>query len=117
MQSIAFAVPIIPGQTETDRAAMRAVADGDRKAAHAASRQRHGITREAVWIQPTPGGDVAVVYLEAEDLQAAFAGLGSSPDPFDTWFREILRDVHGIDLAQGFPPPEQMLDYRASGAA
>jgi hypothetical protein len=28
------------------------------------------------------------------------------------WFRDVVRDVHGIDLAQGFAPPEQMLDYR-----
>jgi hypothetical protein len=69
-------------------------------------------TREAVWIQQTPGGDMAVVYLEADDLQAAFAGLGSSQDPFDSWFRGVVSDVHGIDLTQGFPPPEQVLDYR-----
>jgi hypothetical protein len=42
----------------------------------------------------------------------ALAGLGFSQDPFDTWFRDLIRDVHGIDLAQGFPPPEQMVDYR-----
>jgi hypothetical protein len=60
---------------------MESVAHGERKAAHASSRQRYGVAREAVWIQQTPGGDVAVVYLEADDLQAAFAGLGSSHDP------------------------------------
>jgi hypothetical protein len=112
MQCIAFAAPILPGKTGADRSAMQSVVDGERKAAHAASRQRHGITREAVWIQPTPDGDMAVVYLEADDLPAAFAGIGSSEDPFDTWFRDMVRDVHGIDLAQGFAPPEQMLDYR-----
>jgi hypothetical protein len=112
MQCIAFAAPIRPGQTETDRAAMQSVSAGERKAAHQSSRERHGITREAVWIQQTPAGDMAVVYLEAGDLQAAFAGIGSSQEPFDTWFRGLIRDVHGIDLAQGFPPPEQMLDYR-----
>jgi hypothetical protein len=114
MQCIAFAAPILPGQTESDRAAMESVAHGERKAAHASSRKRHGVTREAVWIQQTPGGDVAVVYLEADDLQAAFAGIGSSQDPFDVWFRGMVRDAHGIDLAEGFPPPEQVLDYRDS---
>ena len=112
MQCIAFAAPVLPGKTETDRSAMQSVNDGERKADHASSRQRHGIAREAVWIQQTPAGDVAVVYLEAEDLAAAFAGIGSSEDPFDTWFRDMVRDVHGIDLAEGFAPPEQMLDYR-----
>lgn len=58
------------------------------------------------------GGDVAVVYLEAEDLPAAFASLGSSQEPFDRWFRDVIREVHGIELAEGFQPPELMLDYR-----
>ncbi len=114
MQCIAFAAPMLPGKTETDRAAMQSCAQGERREAHVLSRRRHGITREAVWLQSTPTGDVAVVYLEAEDLQAAFAGLGASQDPFDQWFREVVHEVHGIDLTQGFPPPEQMLDYRTA---
>jgi hypothetical protein len=114
MQCIAFAVPILPGKTEADRNAMRSV-QADRKQDHESSRERHGISREAVWIQPTPAGDMAVVYLEADDLQAAFAGLGSSQEPFDRWFRETISEIHGIDLAQGFPPPEQILDYRRAG--
>jgi hypothetical protein len=112
MQSIAFAAPMLPGKTEVDRTAMRSCAEGERKVDHQASRARHGIEREAVWIQQTPGGDMAVVYLEADDLQAAFAGLASSQDPFDQWFRDIVREVHGIDLTQGFAPPEIMMDYR-----
>jgi hypothetical protein len=112
MQCIAFAAPMLPGKTETDRVAMLSCSQGERKADHEASRARHGISREAVWVQQTPAGDVAVVYLEADDLQAAFAGLGSSQEPFDRWFRDLVRDVHGIDLAQGFPPPEQLVDFR-----
>ena len=91
---------------------MQSVSHGERKAAHQSSRERHGITRESVRIQQTPGGDMAVVYLEADDPQAAFAGIGSYQEPFDSWFRDLIRAVHGIDLAQGFPPPGQMLDYR-----
>lgn len=72
-----------------------------------ASRERLGISREAVWIHETPSGVLAVVCLEADDLQATFAGLGSSQEPFDRWFRELLREVYGIDLAQGFPPPRR----------
>ena len=112
MQSIAFAAPLLPGKTDTDREAMRSCADGERKAAHQSSRERHGITREAVWIQPTPNGDVAVIYLEAEDLATAFAGLATSQDPFDQWFRETVQECHGIDLTENFAPPEQTLDYR-----
>jgi hypothetical protein len=38
--------------------------------------------------------------------------LATSQEPFDQWFREHIRNVHGMDLAAGFPPPEQVLDYR-----
>jgi Family of unknown function (DUF6176) len=109
MQRIAFAAPILPGKTEAFRDAMRA--ESERKQEFEASRERLGITREAVWLQHTPAGDVAIIYMEAEDLKAAFDGLGASQDPFDRWGRGMIRDVHGIDLTQGFPPPEQLAEY------
>jgi hypothetical protein len=58
-------------------------------------------------------GDVAVVCIEADDLEAAFKTLGTSDDAFDRWFRDSVRDVHGISLEHGFPPPEQLLDFTA----
>ena len=61
MQTIAFAAPMLPGKTETDREAMASCTNGERKAEHEASRRRAGITRESVWIQSTPNGDLAVV--------------------------------------------------------
>jgi hypothetical protein len=112
MQSVAFVAPILPGKTEIDRAAMRSCAGGERNEAHHASRERRGITRESVWIQQTPGGGFAVVYPEADDIQPAMAGMGASPDPFDSWFREHILEAHGIDLANGFPPPEHVIDFR-----
>jgi hypothetical protein len=113
MPTIAFAAPLLPGKTEADRDALASCANGDRRADHQASRERAGITREAVWIQSTPDGDVAVVVVEAPDIEAAMGALATSDEPFDKWFREHVRDVHGMDLAEGFPPPEQVLDYRA----
>ncbi len=29
-----------------------------------------------------------------------------------SWFRDVIREVHGIELTKGFPPPELMLGYR-----
>ena len=65
-----------------------------------------------MWIQSTPDGDLAVVVLESPDIQAAMGALATSDEPFDKWFREHIRDVHGIDLAEESPPPEQVLDFR-----
>jgi hypothetical protein len=111
MHAVAFALPLLPGRTDADRAALASCWVGERKEAHRDARRRAGITREAVWIQATPGGDLAVVYLEADDLDQAFAALGSSPDPFDRWFRDHVREVHGIALDDGLPAPEQVLDF------
>src|SRR3954452_10875293 len=106
-QTLAFAMPILPGKSDADRAAMEACSNGERQADHAASRVRAGITRESVWIQSTPGGDVAVVVLEGNDINAAMGTFATSQEAFDSWFRDVLKDVHGIDLSEEFPPPEQ----------
>ena len=78
------------------------------------ARRRAGIIRETVWIQPAPGGDVAVIYLEADDLAAAFTIWGTSAEPFDRRFRDHVRQVHGIALDDGFTAPELVLDFDTS---
>ena len=110
-QAVAFTLPILPGKTETDRQVMSSFWSGERQADFQASRERHGIRREAAWIQSAPDGDVAIVYLEADDLDAAFHGIATSDDPFDQWFREYVLEVHGYDFTQPAPPPELVLDY------
>jgi hypothetical protein len=101
MQSVGFAVRLLPGQAGAVRAALASCWSGARKEAYQDARRRAGIIREAVWIQPAPGGEVAVVYLEADDLAAAFTVLGSSAEPFDCWFRDHAGQVHGIALEDG----------------
>jgi hypothetical protein len=114
VQSTAFAVPLLPGQTEVHRIALASCSAGARKEAYQDARRRAGIVREAVWIQPGPGGDVAVVYLEADDLATAFALLGASAEPFDRWFRGHVRQVHGVAWDQGLPAAELVLDFDTS---
>jgi hypothetical protein len=112
MPQIAFASPLLPGMTAADRQAMTSFQSGERKAAFEDSRRRAGITRESAWIQTTPNGDFAVVYMEADDLGQAFSTLGRSDAPFDQWFRDHVRQVHGFSLEAGFHAPELILDYR-----
>jgi hypothetical protein len=114
MQSVAFAVRLLPGQAGAVRVALASCWSGARKEAYQDARRRAGIIREAVWIQPGPGGDVAVVYLEADDLATAFTLLGTSAEPFDRWFRGHAGQVHGIVLEDGFTAPELVLDYGTS---
>jgi hypothetical protein len=114
MQAVAFAVPLLPGQTEAVRVALASCWSGARTEAYQDARRRAGIIREAVWIQPAPRGDVAVVYLEADDLATAFTILGTSAEPFDRWFRGHVRQVHGIAWEEGFAAPELVLDFDTS---
>jgi hypothetical protein len=116
MPSIGFAAPLLPGTTEIDREAMKSCWNGERNAAYEDSRRRAGITRETTWLQSTPAGDMAVVVLEADDLEAALGAIATSDEPFDTWFREHLQQVHGFSLAEGFLPPEMILDYHSDAA-
>jgi hypothetical protein len=112
MPTIAFAAPLLPGMTEIDRDVMTSFQTGERKTDYEDARRRAGITRENVWIQTTPAGDVAIVYLEADDLDAAFTTLGTSDEPFDRWFRDHIQRVHGFSLAEDFHAPQQVLDFR-----
>ena len=114
MQCVAFAVPLLPGQAEAVRSALASCQAGARKEACQDARRRARIIREAVWIQPAPGGDVAVIYLEADDLAAAFTIWGTSAEPFDRRFRDHVRQVHGIALDDGFTAPELVLDFDTS---
>jgi hypothetical protein len=110
-QTLCFAAPLLPGTSTTDRDEMLSCWQGERREEHVASRRRHGITRESVWIQATPDGDLAVVMIESPDLAAALFGLATSDEPFDVWFREHLRAVHGMDLSAGMALPESVLDF------
>ncbi len=111
MQSVAFTCLLLAGQTDANRIALASCWVGARKEAHQDARRRAGIVREAVWIQPAPGGDLAVVYLEADDLATALRILATSPEPFDRWFRDHVRQVHGVALEEGITTPELVLDF------
>ncbi len=111
MPSLAFALPLLPGLVDEERAALTSCWVGPRREAHRDARRRAGITREGVWLQRTATGDLAACYLEADDLTRATAVLAASPDPFDRWFRGHVRLVHGIALEHGLPTPEQVLDF------
>ena len=114
MVSLGMALPLLPGKTESWKRWTQEMA-GPRLSEYQASRQRLGITREASFLQQTPQGDMAVLYIEAEDIIRVFQGLASSQEPFDVLFRQQTKDFFGLDLEQppAGPPPETILDWRA----
>jgi hypothetical protein len=114
MASLAMTPPLLPGKTEEWRHWVQERADA-RLSAFQASRRRLGITREASFLQQTPQGDMAILYIEAEDMARAFQGLAISQDPFDAMFRHETQEFFGLDLAQppSGPLPETVFDWKA----
>lgn len=109
MPDFAFAAHIPAGKIDAWRSAMRRCHPDNPD--YVGSRRALGIRREAAWLQSTPDGDLAVVYIEADDLALAFRGFATSSEPFDVWFREAIHELHGIDLGAPAPPPQLVVDY------
>lgn len=114
MQTIAFAVPLLSGRAELNRIELASCWLGARREAYRDACRRAGIIRESVWVQPSPDGGLAVVLLEADDLDVALRILETSDEPFDRWFRDHLRQVHGTTWAQAAPSPQLVLDFDTS---
>ena len=110
MAEIVFAVPVLPGKEEQDRQTLDEMA-GSRRDQYEAALRDAGITRQAVWHQQTPNGTLALVYIEADDPDAA-QRFTSSDAPISRWFVEQMQEVHGIDVSQPPPPVSQVHDYR-----
>jgi hypothetical protein len=49
-------------------------------------------------------GTFAIVLMECDDLDAAMGAMISGQDPFNTQFRQFVKEVHGVDLAADAPP-------------
>jgi hypothetical protein len=106
----AFAMPVVSGKEEFDRKTLEEIA-GPRLAEHEAAMRDAGITRHAAWHQQTPDGTLAVVYMEASD-EAAIGRFTASDAPINTWFREAMKEVHGVDISQPLPPVTNVMDVQ-----
>jgi hypothetical protein len=110
MTALAFAAPILPGKLEAWRRFNQETL-GRWRSQHDTANSRSGITRELAWLQQTPDGDLAIIYLETEDPERLFADLATSDDPYTTWFRQQVLDIHGLDLAAPSEEPLSALEF------
>ena len=110
MPGFAFAVPVVSGKEELDRKTLEEIA-GPRLAEHEEALRDAGISRHAAWHQQTPDGTLALVYMEASD-EAAIGKFTGSDAPFNAWFREVMKEVHGVDISQPGPPVTKVLDVQ-----
>jgi len=96
MALFAIAIPVSAGKSKQFKDLISQL-NGPKKADFAASRKRLGV-RERTFHQQTPQGDMVIVTLEGDDPAGAFAKFGRGSDPFTLWFKQQVKDVHGVDL-------------------
>ncbi len=110
MKSICFAAPALENGVQVLKDTAVEIL-GPRRAEYDKFHQRVGITKEHWYVQAAPQGPLVLVFLEGMDIGATFAKLAVSTDPFDVWFRNHGKKVHGIDFTQPMPGPmpEQIL--------
>ena len=100
MASLAFVFPLRAGKTEEWRAWIMEIL-GPRRSEYEAFRRRLGLTTQRWYLQHTPQGDQAIIYLEGDDLQRTFQHLRTAQDPFTVWVRQRTKDLFdGVDLTQ-----------------
>lgn len=103
MASLAFVFPLTAGKTEEWRYWGEEML-GPRRSEYQAFRRRLNLTVQRMYLQQTPQGDRAIMYLEGDDLQHTFQELRTSQDSFAVWFRQRAGDLFdGLDLTQISP--------------
>ncbi|HYU15719.1 MAG TPA: hypothetical protein VEL05_06600 [Candidatus Acidoferrum sp.] len=100
MTELALAMPIAPGKTEAWRHALEDLV-GARYAEYDTSRRRFGLTSQTTFLQKTPMGDFALIHMTGPDVHQAFHQMSASQDPWDVQWRQLTRDLHGVDFARG----------------
>lgn len=68
------------------------------------------------WLQPTPVGDMIIVYWESDDPQYVLREMAASQDHFDSRFREFIESSGpAIDLDREQPLSNSLLfEWQAS---
>jgi hypothetical protein len=105
MSAFAFVAPIAPGKEQLDADMFERFTVGDEREAHGAARRAAGVTREPVWHQRTPdGGALAIVLLEADDVEAAFG-------------HTLTASIASLRWSEGFPPFGEVVVFARASCA
>jgi hypothetical protein len=99
MRTITFTLPLLPGQQEAWRRCLQEMLDVYRTDYEALQHQL-GVRRLVLWLTETPYGDMVIVQIEAEELEALLPNLVASDFPLAGFLRQRVLELHGLDLAQ-----------------
>ena len=114
MRAISFALPILPGKQEAWRRCLQDMLDVYRSD-YEAFQQWLGMTRMLTWLTEMPGGNMAIVHIEADEPETILPKLTESDLPFARWLRQHVLELHGLDVTRPARlSTELVLDCEAS---
>lgn len=99
MPVIATAIPLLPGKSEAWRRWVQEL-QSSRHAEYVAALRRWGICAARFWISDAGSSEVVISYFETQDGDTLTEALATSQHPFDVWYRQKLREFHGLDAVQ-----------------
>lgn len=111
MQRVVRAFPVLPGKEQSLEELTRQLAN-ERAEEAAEFYRRFGVTHESWHAQETPAGTWVIGVTELSDIPVAVAaeGYARSEQPFDSWFKERVREITGIDPnTMPLGPPTQCI--------
>jgi hypothetical protein len=108
-KGFAFAAPLQPGTADAARQFAQE-AYTTRQAEMAESRAAKGLTREEIFLNQTPAGDMVVIYLEGADPVDGNRQFAASNTPFDRWFKDRCKEIFPafINFDQPVPTNEEV---------
>ncbi|MBM4409123.1 MAG: hypothetical protein FJ038_11145 [Chloroflexi bacterium] len=114
MPYLAYAIPILPGQSE--RAAdFEGELTPELRAHYERLNREQNVRRHMEWVQPTPMGDVLIVVFESDTPERMYRPF--EDNPYDNWWRARVRAIHGFDPgAPNIHPAEPRMVFEWTSA-
>ncbi len=98
MKARVLAAPLLPGKTDT-WLSHRDILLNERGEEFRKFALANGVSKSRTWLQKMPQGDLLIVVHEGEDPDRFHNAAVSSDEPIAVFFRESIKEVHGVDLA------------------
>ena len=97
MKPIAYAFPVLPGKTERTKQFMESLRT-KRVKEFAAWERKTKTTKEAIFLFPSPQGDMLIDYFECTDPKKSMEAVAKAKDKFAIWIKGQFKDLTGLDM-------------------
>jgi hypothetical protein len=109
MAMIAYALPIMPGQTESAGKFNEELDAAGLRSRYEELNRASGVTAHREWVAHLPMGDFLVVAFQSETPHLVPRQFGDNE--YDNWWRARVERIHGFDPASGGGLPTLTHDW------